>query len=321
MERIIANLKYGDSHSSSIDSNSSSIIELDQSKTLNQELDPEILAEIKRRYGFDKPLLTRFFSMIKSFIFFDFGDSFFKGKPVITLIKERLPVSISLGLWSTLIIYLISIPLGIRKAVKNGTNFDLHSSIVIFIFYAIPSFLLGLLLLTTLGNGGLISIFPVSGLTSDNFSELSFIEKTQDYFMHIILPSLALIIGGFASLTLLTKNSFIEELSKQYVITATAKGLDKKSILYKHIFRNAMILIISQIPETLIKILLTGALLIEIIFSLDGLGLLSFEAITSRDYPVIFANLYIYSLIALVFNLISDIIYVVIDPRIDFNKN
>jgi len=284
-------------------------------------LDPQIIEEIEKIYGFDQPLSERFFKMLKDFLTFDFGKSFFKGKEVVELIKERLPVSISLGLWSTLIIYLISIPLGIRKAVRDGTKFDFYTSLIIFIGYAIPSFLFAILLIVLFGKGGNFPIFPISGLTSSNFTTLSFWGKISDYFMHIILPTIALVVGGFAGLTMLTKNTFLEEINKQYVITARAKGLSENKILYGHIFRNAMILVVSQIPENLIKILFTGALLIEIIFSLDGLGLLGFEAALNRDYPVIFATLYIYTLIGLVFNLIGDIMYVLIDPRIDFKSS
>ena len=327
VERIIAKINHGQNFDQNILQQGSS--NLNQHNQLNQDskytgsrgLDPEIIAEIEERYGFDKSLTTRFFEMVVNYISFDFGTSFFKGKEVTSLIVERLPISISLGLWSTLIIYLISIPLGIRKAVKNGSNFDFYTSLIIFIGYAIPSFIFAVLLIVTLGKGGQFPIFPISGLSSDNFAELTFYGKIADYFMHIILPIFAIVVGGFASLTMLTKNSFIEEINKQYVLTARAKGLTENKILYKHIFKNAMILVISQIPENLVKILFTGALLIEIIFSLDGLGLLGFEAALNRDYPVIFATLYIYSLIGLVFNLIGDIMYVLIDPRIDFKQN
>jgi microcin C transport system permease protein len=284
-------------------------------------LDPEIIAEIEKLYGFDKNITVRFFTMLKDFLRFDFGESFFKGEKVINLITTRLPVSISLGLWSTLIIYLISIPLGIKKALNNGSKFDFYSSLIIFVGYSIPAFLFAILLLLLFAKGGTLPIFPIGGLTSDDFNNLSFIAKIKDYFLHIALPLISLVIGGFATLTMLTKNSFIAEIQKQYVVTAQAKGLTSKDILYGHIFRNAMILVISQIPETLVKILFTGVLLIEIIFSLDGLGLLGFEAIINRDYPIIFATLYIYTLIGLVFNLVSDIIYVLIDPRINFENN
>lgn len=283
-------------------------------------LDPEIIAEIEKIYGFDKDPFTRFYEMLKNYIFLDFGESFFKGKKVTTLIKEKLPISISLGLWTTLLTYLISIPLGIRKAIQNGSKFDLYSSIIIFIGYSIPSFLFAILLIILFGGGGAFPIFPLSGLVSNNFSELTFFGKIKDYIWHMTLPIIAMTISGFAGLTMLTKNAFLSEIKKQYVITARAKGLSEKKILYGHIFRNAMILVISSIPETMIKILFTGALLIEIIFSLDGLGLLGFESILNRDYPVIFATLYIYTLIGLVFNLIGDILYVLIDPRINFES-
>ncbi len=284
----------------------------------SQGLDPQIIAEIEQLYGFDLPVTERFFKMIKDFLSFDFGESFFKGKPVIDLILERLPVSISLGLWSTLLIYLISIPLGIAKAVRNGSKFDFYTSLIIFIGYAIPSFIFAILLLVFLGKGGVLPIFPISGLTSDNFAELSFMAKIKDYALHLTLPTIALVVGGFAALTMLTKNSFLEEVNKEYVLTARAKGATEQRILFGHIFRNAMLLIVSQIPENLVKILFTGALLVEIIFSLEGLGLLGFEAALNRDYPVIFASLYIFSLIALVFNVVGDMMYAIIDPRITF---
>lgn len=284
-------------------------------------LDPEIIAEIEKQFGFDQPITTRFKNMLINYLQFDFGTSFFRGREVQTLIIERLPVSISLGLWSTLLIYLISIPLGIKKAVSDGSKFDLYTSIIIFIGYSIPSFLFALMLLLFFAKGGVFPFFPLSGIVSDNFSDLSPWGKVKDYFNHIFLPIIALVIGGFASLTMLTKNSFIAEFSKQYVLTARAKGLTEKKILYGHIFRNAMLLVISSLPSALVTIFFTGALLIEIIFSLSGLGLLGFEAALSRDYPVIFATVYIYTLIGLVFNLISDICYMLIDPRINFNKN
>lgn len=327
VERTIAKLTHSDANLSNNFNSFGSELKTNPAKNItpskysgSKGLDPQIIAEIEQLYGFDKPLLSRFFTMIKDFLSFNFGESFFKGKKVIDLIIERLPVSISLGLWSTLIIYLISIPLGIKKAVKNGSKFDFYTSLIIFIGYSIPSFLFAILLLLLFAKGGAFPIFPISGITSINFSDLTLIEKIKDYLWHIILPILSLVIGGFAGLTMLTKNTFIAEINKQYVITAKAKGLNNQEILYKHIFRNAMILVISQIPETLIKILFTGALLIEIIFSLDGLGLLGFEAAINRDYPVIFATLYIYTLMGLVFNLISDIMYVLIDPRINFES-
>ena len=325
VERTIAQLTHHHNSDNNFTNNSSELQtannNISSSKYAGSKgLDPEIVKEIEILYGFDKPLMTRFFIMVKDFLSFDFGDSFFKGKAVIDLIIERLPISISLGLWSSIIIYLISIPLGIKKAVRNGSKFDFYTSLIIFIGYSIPAFLFAILLLILFAQGGMFPIFPISGITSINFAELSLIDKIKDYFWHMTLPITTLVIGGFAGLTMLTKNSFMAEINKEYVITAQAKGLNNNQILYGHIFRNAMILVISQIPETIIKILFTGALLIEIVFSLDGLGLLGFEAIINRDYPVIFATLYIYTLIGLVFNLVSDIMYAVIDPRINFGQ-
>ncbi|MBT4988932.1 MAG: microcin C ABC transporter permease YejB [Rickettsiales bacterium] len=324
VSHVMAQLKYHNSQSTnmldttSLDLNSTQLTK-DHNYLKDQGLDNEIVLEIKTRFGFDKPPLERFLLMVKNYLSFNFGESFFKGQKVTDLIIERLPISISLGLWSTLLIYIISIPLGIKKAVANGSKFDLYSSLIIFTFYSIPAFLFAIFLIVIFAKGGYVPIFPLSGLISDNFTELSFFGKIKDYIQHLFLPTLALIIGGFASLTMLTKNCFLDELSKQYVLTAKAKGLNQSQILYGHVFRNSMILVISSFPETLIKILFTSSLLIEIIFSLDGLGLLGFESAISRDYPVIFATIYIYSLIGLVFNLISDIIYVAIDPRINFS--
>ncbi|MBL6785578.1 MAG: microcin C ABC transporter permease YejB [Rickettsiales bacterium] len=324
VNHVISQIKHQHTNESSLYDNSSLDLNSksnDNSNNFNSYgLDQEIVDEINKRFGFDKPAKERFFLMVKNYLTFNFGDSFFKGQTVIELIKERLPISISLGLWSTLIIYLISIPLGIKKAVNNGSKFDLYSSLIIFTFYSIPAFLFAIFLIIIFAKGGYLPIFPLSGLMSDNFSELSFFGKIKDYIAHLFLPTIALIIGGFASLTMLTKNCFLEELAKQYVQTAKAKGANESRILYGHVFRNSMILVISALPETLIKILFTSSLLIEIIFSLDGLGLLGFEAAINRDYPIIFATIYIYSLIGLVFNLISDIIYVAIDPRINFSN-
>lgn len=324
INQVLSELKHNNSASTNfLDSASLDISannKLDNSHNINSYgLDAEIIKELEVRFGFDKPAHQRFFLMIKQYLFFDFGESFFKGQKVSDLIIERLPISISLGLWSTLLIYLISIPLGIRKAITDGSKFDLYSSLVIFTFYSIPAFLFAIFLIVVFAKGGYFPIFPLSGIISENFAELSFFGKILDYIKHLFLPTLALIIGGFASLTMLTKNCFIDELSKQYVVTAKAKGLNQKQILYGHVFRNSMILVISSLPETLIKILFTSSLLIEIVFSLDGLGLLGFDSALTRDYPVIFATVYIYSLIGLVFNLISDILYFVIDPRINFS--
>lgn len=281
-------------------------------------LDPEIIAEIEKRFGFDKPLHVRYFNMLKRYLVFDFGESLFKGRSVIGLIGDRLPVSVSLGVWSTVIIYLISIPLGIRKAVRNGTRFDTWTSTMVIIGNAIPTFLFAILLIVLFAGGSFLNIFPLRGLVSDNFADLSFFEKIADYLHHIVLPVFAMVIGGFATLTLLTKNSFLDEINKQYVVTARAKGCGEKRILRKHVFRNAMLLIIAGFPAAFISMFFTGSLLIEIIFSLEGLGLLGFEAIMQRDYPIMFGTLYMFTLLGLVLNLISDLIYTVVDPRIDF---
>ncbi|WP_422465357.1 microcin C ABC transporter permease YejB [Endozoicomonas sp. ALC013] len=281
-------------------------------------LDPELIKDIEQLYGFDKPAHERFVQMIKNYLTFDFGDSFFRDAKVVDLIKEKLPVSISLGLWSTLIIYLISIPLGIRKALKHGSRFDIWSSAVITTGYAIPSFLLAILLIVLFAGGSYWNVFPLRGLVSDNFEELSFMGQIQDYIWHMILPIICMVISGFATLTMLTKNSFLDEIHKQYVQTARAKGLDDRKVLYGHIFRNAMLLVISGFPAALIGILFTSSLLIEIIFSLDGLGLLGYEAAINRDYPVVFGSLYIFTLLGMLIKLLGDLTYVVVDPRIDF---
>ena len=286
----------------------------------NQGLDEATIAKINALYGFDKPLLERYFLMLKNYIVFDFGDSFYKNTSVVNLILEKLPVSISLGLWSTLLIYLISIPLGIKKAICNGTPFDNLTSTLIIIGNAIPTFLFALILIIFFAGGTYFSWFPLRGIVGDNFESLSLMEKIKDYFWHITLPVISLSIGGFATLTLLAKNSFLEEISKQYVKLAFAKGLSEKQVLYRHIFRNAMLLIISSIPAALLGIFLMGSLLIEIIFSLDGLGLLGYESIITRDYPVIFGTLYIFTLFGLIATLISDLLYTLIDPRIHFQK-
>ncbi len=283
-------------------------------------VDPEFIKSLEKQFGFDKPAHERFLIMLKNYISFDFGNSFYKDKSVISLIIERMPISISLGLWSSLIIYLISIPLGIRKAIKDGSKFDIISSWAIIIGYAIPGFLFAVLLITLFAGGSYLNIFPLRGIVSDNWAELGLLAKVKDYFWHMCLPIITMSIGGFASLTMLTKNSFLEEINKQYVTTAKAKGLATKDILYKHVFRNAMLIVISGFPAMLVSLLFTGSVLIEVIFSLDGMGLLGYEAIMNRDYPIVFASLYIFGLIGLVLNLISDITYHLIDPRIDFER-
>ncbi len=281
-------------------------------------LDPQVIAEIERRYGFDKPLWKRYLIMLRDYLSFNFGDSLFKGGSVLGLIAQRLPVSMSLGIWSTLIIYLVSIPLGIRKAVKNGTRFDTWTSTAIVLGNAIPAFLFAVLLVVLFAGGSFLKIFPLRGLVSANFDQLSLGGKILDYLWHLVLPIGAMVIGGFAGLTMLTKNSFLDEINKQYVMTARAKGLTEKSILMKHVFRNSMLIVIAGFPSAFIGMFFAGSSMIEIIFSLEGMGLLGFEATMQRDYPVMFATLYIFTLVGLVLSLVSDLLYTVIDPRIDF---
>lgn len=283
-------------------------------------LDPQVVAEIEKRYGFDKPLLVRYFDMLKNYFTFNFGESLFRGRSVLGLVADRLPVSASLGIWSTLIIYLVSIPLGIRKAVKNGSRFDLWTSTAVVLGSAIPSFLFAVLLVVLFSGGSFLKLFPLRGLVSVGFEQLSLPMKVLDYLWHLVLPITALTIGGFASLTMLTKNSFLDEINKQYVLTARSKGLTEKSILLKHVFRNAMLIVIAGFPAAFIGMFFTGSLLIEVIFSLEGLGLLGFEATMQRDYPVMFATLYIFTLLGLVLSLASDLMYTVVDPRIDFEE-
>ena len=278
----------------------------------------DMIKELEKQFGFDKPPHIRFLKMIKDYALFDFGKSFYHDKTVGQLIYERMPVSVSLGLWSTLIIYLIAIPLGIKKAVYDGTKFDVITSFMVVVGSAIPVFLFAVFLIVFFAGGTYFSWFPLHGLTSDNWENLSLAAKVKDYFWHITLPVIAMSVGGFASLTMLTKNSFMDELNKQYVLTAKAKGLSQNQVLYGHIFRNAMLIVIAGFPSMLIKMLFTGSLLIEVIFSLNGLGLLGYEAIMTRDYPVIFGTMYIFALLGLVLKLVSDIIYCLIDPRINF---
>lgn len=285
-----------------------------------QGLDPELVAEVQALYGFDQPPATRFYNMLISYAQFDFGDSLFRDSPVVDLIAEKLPVSISLGLWSTLLIYLISIPLGVRKAQTHGSSFDVWTSSIIVLCYAIPGFLLAILLIVLFAGGSYWDIFPLRGLHSSHYQELGFIQQSLDYFWHLCLPLAAYTIGGFATLTMLTKNSFLDEINKNYVKTAQAKGLNSKQVLYGHVFRNGMLIIIAGFPGAFISMFFTGSLLIEVIFSLDGLGSLAFSAAISRDYPVIFGTLFIFTIISLITKLISDLVYVLVDPRIDFNK-
>lgn len=283
-------------------------------------LPPELIKEIEKMYGFDKPAHERFFKMLSDYAHLDFGNSFFRDASVIDLILEKMPVSISLGLWSTLIIYLVSIPLGIKKAVTHGSSFDLWTSAAIIIGYAIPGFLFAILLIVVFAGGSFLNWFPLRGLVSPNFQDLSTWGQIKDYFWHLALPLFAYVSGGFATLTMLTKNSFLDEVNKQYVQTARAKGLGERQVLYGHVFRNAMLIVISGFPSAFISIFFTGSMLIEVIFSLDGLGLLGFEAVINRDYPVIFGTLFIFTLVGLVVKLISDLVYVLVDPRINFEK-
>ncbi len=287
----------------------------------SQGLDPEFVKELEAMYGFDKPAPERFLTMIKNYLTFDLGDSYYRDTKVVDLILDKMPVSISLGLWSTLLIYFISIPLGIKKAVKDGQAFDIWTSAVIFIGYAIPSFLFAILLIIVFAGDRYFDWFPLRGIVSDNWSDMPPLEKALDYMWHMALPVLAMVISGFAGLTMLTKNSFLDEIGKQYVQTARAKGLPEKKVLYGHVFRNAMLIVIAGFPAAFMHIFFTGSLLIEVIFSLDGLGLLGYESIINRDYPVVLGTLYIYALIGLVITLLRDIIYVMVDPRINFDAS
>jgi len=283
-----------------------------------QGLDPEFIKELEKQFGFDKPPIERFFTMLWNYIQFDFGESYFRSVSVIDLIIEKMPVSISLGIWTTLLSYLVSIPLGIRKAVRDGSRFDTWTSGVIIIGYAIPGFLFAIMLLIFFAGGSYYQWFPLRGLHSTGAENMGYVEYALDYLWHIFLPVLAMAISGFATLTLLTKNSFLDEIGKQYVVTARAKGLKESTVLYGHVFRNAMLIVVAGFPAAFVSVFFTGSLLIETIFSLDGLGLLGYESIINRDYPVVFGTLYLFGLIGLVMHLITDLVYVQIDPRIDF---
>lgn len=283
-----------------------------------QGLDPEFVAELEKMYGFDKPAPERFWIMLKNYARFDLGQSYYRDTSVIDLILEKMPVSISLGLWSTLIIYLISIPLGIKKAVKDGEAFDIWTSAAVFFGYAIPSFMFAILLIILFAGGRYFDLFPIRGLLSDDWQQWPWWKIALDYAWHMVLPVTAMVISGFAGLTMLTKNSFLDEIGKQYVLTARSKGLTERSVLYNHVFRNAMLIVIAGFPAAFLSIFFTGSLLIEVIFSLDGLGLLGYESVINRDYPVVLGTLYIFSLMGLLTTLIRDIVYVHVDPRIDF---
>ena len=284
----------------------------------NKGIDAEKIKEIRALYGFDKPAPERFWNMVKGFAQFDLGKSFFHNKSVWGLIKDKLPVSISLGIWTFLITYAVSIPLGIAKAVRHGTRFDLITSTAILVGYAIPGFVLGVVLLVLFGGGSFLQLFPLRGLTSENWDQLSLIGKALDYAWHLVLPLACMIVGSFAVTTMLTKNTMLEEIRKQYVVVARAKGLDERKVMYKHVFRNALIPIVTGFPAAFIGAFFTGSLLIETLFSLDGLGLLSYDSVIKRDYPVVMGTLYMFSLIGLVAKLVNDIAYVWVDPRVQF---
>ena len=283
-----------------------------------QGLDPEFVAELEKRFGFDRPIHERFLLMVGNYVAFDFGESFFRDRRVVDLVLEKMPVSISLGLWTTLLVYLISIPLGIAKAVRDGSRLDVWTSGLVVVGNAIPSFIFAVMLLVVFAGGSYLDWFPLRGLASEGAGDWPWYARVGDYFWHLVLPITAMVIGGFATLTLLTKNSFLDQIGQQYVLTAKAKGLARRRVLYGHVFRNAMLIVIAGFPAAFVGVLFTGAVLIETIFSLDGLGLLGFEAALNRDYPVMFATLWFFTLLGLVMQLIGDLAYMLIDPRIDF---
>jgi microcin C transport system permease protein len=289
-----------------------------QTSRASRGLDPKLIADIERQYGFDKPAPERLWLMLKHYAVLDFGKSFFRGATVTQLIIDKMPVTLSLGFWATLITYLVSIPLGIRKAVRHGSHFDVWTSTAIIIGYAMPAFLFAMLLIVVFCGGTGVDWFPVRGLVSDNFAQLSLLGKIADYFWHLVLPVTSLVIGGFAALTILTKNSFLNEVTRQYVVTARAKGVSEQRVLYGHVLRNAMLLVVAGLPQAFISVFFAGSLLIEVIFSLDGLGRLSYEAAVARDYPVVFGTLFIFTLFGLLIKLVGDVCYTLVDPRIDF---
>lgn len=322
VERMVSQLKSGDHHGSAGSGQFASarvdMMEGSSQYRGSRGLPDDLIERIEAMYGFDKPAHERFWIMLKNYLTFELGESYYRERSVSGLIVDRLPVSISLGLWSTLITYLISIPLGIRKAIRHGTPFDVWTSSAIVVGYAIPSFLFAILLIVLFAGGSYWDWFPLRGLTSDNWDSLSLWGKAMDYAWHVTLPTLSIVIGSFATLTMLTKNSFMDEIGKQYVLTARAKGLNERQVLYRHVFRNAMLIVIAGFPAAFIGVFFTGVLLIEYVFSLDGLGLLGFEAVIQRDYPVVFGTLFVFTLLGLLLKLISDLTYMWIDPRIDF---
>jgi microcin C transport system permease protein len=318
IEQIIAQLEDQTSATDRITGGGSEIGGASSEYRGAQGLPPEFIADLERQFGFDKPPATRFLLMLRNYLTFDFGESYFRSISVVDLVLEKMPVSITLGLWTTLLAYMISIPLGIAKAVRDGSRFDTATSGAIIVAYAIPSFLFAVMLLVLFAGGSYWRIFPLRGLTSDNWAELSLIGKVLDYLWHITLPVIASTIGAFATMTLLTKNSFLDEIKKQYVMTARAKGLSERRVLYGHVFRNAMLIVIASFPAVFISVFFGGSLIIETIFSLDGLGRLAYESALQRDYPVVFGTLYVFGLLGLVVGLLSDLTYVWVDPRIDF---
>ena len=322
IEQVLANMEGQGDVFESFSGTSSEVAEASETNDYvgARGLPPEFIAELEKEFGFDKPPLERFLTMLWNYLRFDFGESYFRSISVVDLVLEKMPVSISLGLWSTLLAYLISIPLGIRKAVLDGSRFDTWTSWVIIVAYAIPGFLFAILLLVLFAGGSFLQIFPLRGLTSDYFDQLSLGEKVVDYFWHITLPLIASTISAFATLTLLTKNSFMDEIQKQYVMTARAKGLSDRRVLWGHVFRNAMLIVIAGFPAVFIGVFFGGSLIIETIFSLDGLGRMGFEAAVARDYPVIFGTLFVFGLMGLVVGILSDLMYVFVDPRIDFER-
>ncbi len=322
IEQVLANMEGQGDVFESFSGTSSEVAEASETSDYvgARGLPPEFIAELEKEFGFDKPPLERFLTMLWNYLRFDFGESYFRSISVVDLVLEKMPVSISLGLWSTLLAYLISIPLGIRKAVLDGSRFDTWTSWVIIVAYAIPGFLFAILLLVLFAGGSFLQIFQLRGLTSEYLDQLSLGEKIVDYFWHITLPIIASTISAFATLTLLTKNSFMDEIQKQYVITARAKGLSDRRVLWGHVFRNAMLIVIAGFPAVFIGVFFGGSLIIETIFSLDGLGRMGFEAAVARDYPVIFGTLFVFGLMGLVVGILSDLMYVFVDPRIDFER-
>lgn len=292
----------------------------DNSYRASQGMDPKLIEDLKKQFGFDKPPLVRYFKMLWDYLRFDFGNSFFRGESVLHLILDALPVSLSLGIWQLLISYIIAIPLGIRKAVRDGSSFDAWTSSVIIVAYAIPPFLFSMVLLVLFSGGSVFNWFPLTHMVSDNFADMSWPYKILDYLWHLALPLTAMVISGFATTTFLTKNSFLEEIRKQYVTTARAKGVTERDILYKHVFRNAMLVVIAGFPNAFVAAFFTGSILIESTFSLNGIGLLGYDSVITRDYPVVFGSLFIFSILGLLCNLVSDIAYAMVDPRIDFEK-